>query len=383
MSTATVTNKAIRTLTAIRAEDLNDSLKLARMPLRTAAAAWLDTRRPFLGKRTIRDYAKYVDILVRHFGNLPLEKLANPDLLRAYQVERSKTCTATTVNHELGVVVQLLKRIRRWEGVKEHFEPLPMPQESPGRALTPEEEKKLLQAGASRPEWARAYNLTILSINTAAGPSEMVNLRIRDCFVDNPQTARIYIHENVKNKYRVRDVPLNVDALGAVKALLALAREAGAGLPEHYLVPFREQGNGYGGIYDPTRPGLWPKTAFCQMRDAAGVDIRPYDLRHTGLTKLAEKNPEQVVIKIAGHVSPQLLKKVYAHVRLPALREAVDSIGSVSVVRPVTKEQEAKPEHTLYHVAKMAEQLGIEGEKALQLLLEYERQQALRKKATR
>ena len=31
------------------------------------------------------------------------------------------------------------------------------------------------------------------------------------------------------------------------------------------------------------------------------------------------------------------------------------------------------------HVAKMAEQLGIDGDKALQLLLEYERQQALRK----
>lgn len=90
--------------------------------------------------------------------------------------------------------------------------------------------------------------------------------------------------------------------------------------------------------------------------------------------------PEQIVIKIAGHVSPQLLRKVYSHVRLPALRQAVDSIGSVGVVRPVTKEAEAKPEHTLYHVAKMAEDLGIEGDKALQLLLEYERQQALRKK---
>lgn len=163
------------------------------------------------------------------------------------------------------------------------------------------------------------------------------------------------------------------------KIPLKLAREVGSGNPEHYLIPFREQK----GLYDPTRPGFWPKTAFNQMCGASGVDIRPYDLRHTGLTKLAEKNPEQVVIKIAGHVSPQLLKKVYAHVRLPALREAVDSIGSVGVVRPVTKEQEAKPEHTLYHVAKMAEELGIDGDKALQLLLEYERQQALRKKVTR
>ena len=379
MSTAMVTNNTIRTLSAIRAEDLNDCLKLAKMPLRDAAAAWLESRGPFLGKRTIRDYSSYVDILVRSFGDLPLEKLSNPDLLRAYQVERSKTCGASMVNHELGVVVQLLKRIRRWDDIKPYYQPIPLPKESPGRALTPEEEKRLLQAGASNPAWARAYNLTILSINTAAGPAEMTNLRIRDCFVENPETARIYIHENVKNKYRVRDVPLNVDAIGAVKALLALAREVGAGLPEHYLLPFRERK----GLYDPTRPGFWPNTAFTQMCGASGVRIRAYDLRHTGLTKLAEKNPEQVVIKIAGHVSAQLLRKIYAHVRLPALRQAVDGIGSVSVVRPVTKETEARPEHTLYHVAKMAEELGIDGDKALQLLLEYERQQALRKKAAK
>ena len=107
--------------------------------------------------------------------------------------------------------------------------------------------------------------------------------------------------------------------------------------------------------------------------------MRPYDCRHHGLTKLAEKVPEQVTLSIAGHVSPAMLRKVYAHVRLPALRAAVDSIGSVSVVRPTSKEKEAKPEQTLFHVAKIAEQLGIDGDKALQLLLEYERQQALRK----
>lgn len=110
--------------------------------------------------------------------------------------------------------------------------------------------------------------------------------------------------------------------------------------------------------------------------------MRPYDLRHTGLTKLAEKNPEQVVLKIAGHVSPQMLRKVYAHVRLPALRNAVDSIGSVAVVRADNTEQPlketgAKIHQTLFRVAEMAERMGIEGDKALQLLIEYERQQAL------
>jgi hypothetical protein len=44
--------------------------------------------------------------------------------------------------------------------------------------------------------------------------------------------------------------------------------------------------------------------------------------------------------------------------------------------KPV-KETAAKTQQTLFRVAEMAEQLGIEGEKALQLLIDYERQQAL------
>jgi integrase len=58
------------------------------------------------------------------------------------------------------------------------------------------------------------------------------------------------------------------------------------------------------------------------MCATAGIRLRPYDLRHHGLTKLAEKNPEQVVLKIGGHVSPQMLRRIYAHVRLPALRSS-------------------------------------------------------------
>jgi len=380
MSTATVNNATIRTLSAIRMEELADCRKLAKMPLLEAGHAWLETRKPFLGPRTVADYGWYIGNLVKFFGNMPLEQLANPDTLRAYQIERSKTCGASIVNHELCVLIQLLKRIRRWVEIEPHYEQIPLPKESVGRALTPDEERRMLQAGASRPSWARAHNLIILSLHTAAGPSEMLGLKLQDCFVDNPNTARIFIHENTKNKNRVREVPLNVDALGAVKALMQLAKECGCGRPEHYLVPRRIRK----GLYDPCLHGFWPNTAFDEIRATAGVRCRPYDLRHSGLTKLAEKNPEQVVLKIAGHVSPQMLRKVYAHVRLPALRNAVDSIGSVAVHRadnteePV-KENNAKTQQTLFRVAEMAEQLGIEGDKALQLLIEYERQQALAK----
>ncbi len=246
--------------------------------------------------------------------------------------------------------------------------------------MTPEEERKLFETGRTNPRWATAYNLALLSANTAAGPGELLGLRFRDVFVNNPETARICIQEHAKNKYRVREVPLNADAVAAVQALMDIARSRGCGLPDHYLVPFRIKVN----LFDPTQHGKWPTTAWREWIATAGVkNLRPYDLRHHGLTKLAEKNPEQVVLKIAGHVSPQMLRNVYAHVRLPALRSAVDSISSVSRTRPTketTRPTTAEtPEQTLFRVSKLAEQLGIPTEKAFQLLIEYEREQALTK----
>jgi hypothetical protein len=71
-----------------------------------------------------------------------------------------------------------------------------------------------------------------------------------------------------------------------------------------------------------------------------------------------------------------MLRKVYAHVRLPALRAGVDSISSVS--REPSKSL-VKPEQTLFRVAQMAESMGISPDKALELLLAYERGKAERK----
>jgi integrase len=317
-----------------------------------------------------------IGTLVRFFGNVQLEKVANPDLIRAFQVERSKRCVPSVVNRECSIIQQLLKRIRRWNDVRPFYEPLPLSRESPGRALTPDEERKLFGVVVVNPNWATAHWLALISAHTAAGPGELLGLRMRDVFVDNPETARIYIHENAKNKHRVREVPLNIDALAAAKALLELAKSRGAGQPDHYLVRIGK------GTYDPTRHGNWPKTAWMEMCAAAGIKLRPYDLRLHGLTKLAENNPEQVVLKIAGHVSPQMLRKIYSHVRLPALRAAVDSIGSVGRARPTKDSKKTgsgeTPEQTLFRVVHMAEQLDIPTEKAVQLLIEYERQQATR-----
>ena len=53
--------------------------------------------------------------------------------------------------------------------------------------MTPDEESKLLEVGAQHPGWAVAYWLAVLSMNTAAGPGELVGLQLRDLSVENPR----------------------------------------------------------------------------------------------------------------------------------------------------------------------------------------------------
>jgi hypothetical protein len=122
------------------------------------------------------------------------------------------------------------------------------------------------------------------------------------------------------------------------------------------------------------------------MCAAAGIKLRPYDLRHTALTKLVETCPENIVLKIAGHVSPQMLRKVYAHVRLPALRTAVDAISSTGgqeppepPKKPAGRATQAAPvtqNQAWEKVAAFAERMRVPRAAAIQLLKEYE--QALR-----
>ena len=125
MSASPITNRAIRQLSEIRLDELNDCRRLAKMPLLEAGEAWLETRRPFIDSRTVVDYRDYIRKLAKFFGNVPLESLADPDLVRAYQLERSKTCSGAAVNRELSMLQQLWKRIRRWDDVKPFYSLFP------------------------------------------------------------------------------------------------------------------------------------------------------------------------------------------------------------------------------------------------------------------
>jgi integrase len=327
------------------------------MTIKEAGPIWLASRKAFVAATTYRDYGMYLRVLEQFFPGL-LGRQITADGLRAYQEWRSemprrndrgqvkRAVGPQIINKEITIVRQMLKRIGHWEEIRPEYESLPVPG-SPGRALTEDEEYRLFAVGKLNPNWQAAYYSAVLSAHTAAGPGELVNLRLRDVFLGDgdPSLAWIRIHEHVKNKFRVRTIPLDREAFQAMNAVCERARSLGSVLPEHYIFPFRINPN----TFDPTRHQTTFKTAWREMTAAADIPgrLRMYDLRHHCLTRLAERVPEQVLLKVAGHCSPAMLRKVYAHVREPAVRAAVEGLSRPDGWRPISTDRRWKPQPPL------------------------------------
>jgi integrase len=308
---------------------------LAQSAFRDAAQAWLESRQPYICPRTAKSYEERIRVMAETLKKLAsemhmgIEELTlpdiTPDIIRAYQRERMKKAGASCINHECSLLQQMLKRIGCWTEIASGYQPLPLPRESPHRALTVQEEERLYRVGMSNPAWDVAYCAYVLSINTTSGPGELRHLRLMD-IDDVGRTMRIQ-PEGAKTPGRIRVIPLNHTAWEAIEYLRKRAKGLGCSKPEHYLIPFRLKRNSY----DPTRPAKGWRTAFREMCVAADIKISPYCLRHHAITKLLE-NPdvsEETAEAIAGHISHKV-KKRYSHIRIEFKRSAVMALEKIS-----------------------------------------------------
>jgi integrase len=314
------------------------TLNLAQSPCSQSATAWLETRKPYLSPRTYEDYESYIGILSAYFGEMKLTEIG-PDEIRAYQRMRMARAGASCINKECSVLQQMLKRIGRWADIKANYQPLPLPKESPHRALTPQEEDRLYRIGTSNPNWDVAYCAFVISINTTCGPGEIRHLRHMDIDFEK-HTMRVQ-PEGAKNEHRIRVIPLNPDAWRAIEYLWRRAERLRCSQPQHYLIPFRLKK----GTYDPDRPAKGWRYALNEMLVSANINISGYSFRHHAITKLLE-NPdvsEETAEAIAGHISARI-KKRYSHVRLEAKRAAVDALGRITGPPRSRREARAKLE---------------------------------------
>jgi integrase len=306
------------------------TITLTQVAFPVAAAAWLETRRAYISPRTFRDYQDYIDTLTLFFGEMRLPEIS-ADHLRAYQKMRMARAGGRKINQECGIIQQMLKRIGRWDQLVSDYQALPIPKESPGRALSDQEYRRLFEMAASNPAWETAYLFAIISVNTTMGPKEVFTLRMRD--VDLDQDLIRVQPEGAKNIHRMRIIPMNPLVRAAIDRLHELAPKRGVTEPDHYLLPYRVSGNSRVGNYDPTRHCTTIKRAWKELTVAADlIGLRPYDLRHTAITTILQdpEVSEETAKSIAGHISARILR-TYSHIRIDAKRAALDALMRKSV----------------------------------------------------
>lgn len=216
--------------------------------------------------------------------------LLNSSRIAKYRDERLQEVSAGTVIRELAYFSSIINHARREWGL--HIaNPVLLVRKPPSpqgrsRILTYEEEQKLLHAcqpKANRNIYTRPF--VILALETAMRRGELLGLKWKNIDI-NKRTAFILLTKNGES----RTVPLSSRAIETLKALPKSID--GRILPINFAAL---------------------ETNFKRARERAElIDLRIHDLRHTAITRLAEKLNNLIELSaVSGHKSLTMLKKYY------------------------------------------------------------------------
>ncbi|WP_322073597.1 tyrosine-type recombinase/integrase [Burkholderia cepacia] len=213
-----------------------------------------------------------------------------PKAVAAYRDERLSKVKPATVIRELAYLSAIINHARReWDINITNPVALirkPSPPQGRDRVLSAEEEVRLLIALAPVGRvnvWL--LPAIILSLETAMRRGELVELRWSNVDLE-AQTAHLPITKNGT----ARTVPLSKKAVGV---LAALPRSI-----DGRVIPVK---------------GITLHAAFRKACIRAGiVDFHWHDLRHTAITRLAQKLPNVIELAaVSGHRSLTMLKRYY------------------------------------------------------------------------
>jgi integrase len=269
----------------------------------------------YLSERTEWDYRQYARALGKFFGGLRLDEI-HVGHFREYHRARAfcdretaawdRQAGANRIRKEVAMLVRIMKNAGAWsEELDNFFEPLRPVHNDVARAMNPDEQHRFLHVASSRAEWSLIYWYSVVALQTTASTNEMRSLRLGD--INLHQGAMLIRRMGAKNKFRIRTIPLeSPEVVWALERLTERAREFGAAGPHHYLFPFRDKRNSFDPCRGMSDSGL--KKRWAEVRQAADLDwLRPYDLRHTGITRMAEAGvPIQVIMSFAGHMTMRM-----------------------------------------------------------------------------
>ena len=295
------------------------SHQFSKLAFEEAAAKNLAERIAHLAPRSVQTERERLRPLCAVFGSIKLHRIT-VEMVRTYMADRNAARVANkTINLELGVLRGVMKRAKLWHLYAEEIKPLPVHTQI-GRAMTLDEKLRLAKTAAMKPEWQNARLAMVLALNTTMRACEIKSLRWHDVdFLAGTVSIR-----RSKTQAGQRMIPLNEDALSAMRELYGRASAIGGTNPDHCVFPACENER-----FDPTTPQKSWRSAWRSLRKASGIPaLRFHDLRHHAITELAESQAsDATIMAIAGHVSRQMLEH-YSHVRLDLKRKALDGLST-------------------------------------------------------
>ena len=313
----------------VRTTVMSHSLDLKALPFPEAAEIWLEQKRMYNRESTLVCYRDYLKRLVTYF-TMPLSEIHIGHVME-YQSQMKGRYHPDSVNKDINVLSQIMRKAGIWAPIKEHYHPLPKPDVDPPKVLSDYEETRFFEFASKHEGTWLAYWVASLTNNTTASGKELRMMQLKD--VDMNKDFPVFrVPKNMKNPNRPREIPLNERGAEMMRRILARAYKMGATKPEHYVFPFRDRRTKR---FDPTRPATqsWLKGQWNKLIDDAmkariiPFRVKPDNLRHQAITKLLDSGvPIETVRELAGHGVDSVITRTYYHARRERLREAVTRI---------------------------------------------------------
>jgi len=281
----------------------------------------------------IRDSYKYaLKPIVEAFGGKLVCDIS-PEEIHSYQTTRLATgVSARTVNIEVGALRTVLKTHRLWAPMSDAVEML-RERKDVGRALSSGDEKKLIEAAGKSRSPALLPLLTV-TLDTGLRAAEIRALQRKDLSLvwknGVIENGFITVPKSKTPAGTGRTIPLS--RRGCAALTLWLSRFSNTD-PDAFVFPRHSVGlighkraPHVHGIRLDEPIGQWRK-AWKDACAAVGVRYRWHDLRHTFITRLAERPEisEQTIMSLAGHVSRSMLAR-YSHIRNHAKQSAIEAL---------------------------------------------------------
>ena len=281
------------------------------------------------GENRVIKYHKEV-LMILDNAEVPISKFKNKKIIDGIRgaINRSKK-----ERHSKNDLLRTMKRFLRW-----YFRDLELIEDIKLEGTSRVNEKKINETTLVRPEEAEALiriaetlrhrAMISLMIETGSRPQEIRTLRWKDIKFNEEYGADISLYsEKVK---RARSLPIPNSSIHLKR------------WKDEYAYPNRSELDlVFPDIRDKTREVGKSFFAHLFKRLCKKGKIRhfhPYMLRHTKLTAMYKKLPEQIVKKFAGHSASSRMAGVYSHIGNEDVKEVVlKEIYNIKEPDPIIK----------------------------------------------